>query len=292
MEFKLEKFIGPNDEYLIIKNGEIIKHSNLIQGFEINESMNLKIIYDFDSDAEVNFRIATGIRVNITELFTTISGNIKINLNIQSDAYCDFVSIKKNSSSKNRVYTNIILEDRAYIKMNELAILSSAAELESSINLNKPEAHADIKTVTINVSSETQIFTFNVFHNAPATKSELNSFGIVNNESILNINTDGAIQKHAAKAEIRQKTKGLILGQKSQISATPILEINDYDVIASHGASIGAIDEEQLFYLMSRGISRDEAEKLVISGFINPFFTSISDEKLQVVLQDWVNFHF
>ena len=41
--------------------------------------MNLKIIYDFDSDAEVNFRIATGIRVNITELFTTISGNIKIN---------------------------------------------------------------------------------------------------------------------------------------------------------------------------------------------------------------------
>jgi Fe-S cluster assembly scaffold protein SufB len=41
--------------------------------------------------------------------------------------------------------------------------------------------------------------------------------------------------------------------------------------VAAHGASIGAIDEEMFYYLMSRGISRTDAERLVIAGFINPF---------------------
>ena len=75
----------------------------------------------------------------------------------------------------------------------------------------------------------------------------------------------------------------------SHISASPILEIEDFDVVASHGASIGAIDEEMLYYLMSRGIKRSDAEKLVISGFINPFLASITEEKLHNWIMSLIN---
>ena len=49
------------------------------------------------------------------------------------------------------------------------------------------------------------------------------------------------------------------------------LEIDEYDVIASHGASIGAIDDEELYYLMSRGLTEDKAKELLIMGFIDRF---------------------
>jgi Fe-S cluster assembly protein SufD len=55
--------------------------------------------------------------------------------------------------------------------------------------------------------------------------------------------------------------------------------------VAAHGASIGAIDEEMLYYLMSRGIPRTEAERLVIAGFINPFLEAIPQESLK----EWIS---
>ena len=93
------------------------------------------------------------------------------------------------------------------------------------------------------------------------------------------------------KTTLNQKTKGIILDDESQISANPILEIDEYDVIASHGASIGAIDDEELYYLMSRGLTKEVAERMIINGLIYPFLNSINDSTLSEYIRHIIDKH-
>ncbi|HEY8396174.1 MAG TPA: SufD family Fe-S cluster assembly protein [Bacilli bacterium] len=287
MNIDFRDIIGPNDEYLVIKDGVIADHSSKVSGFWIQNDVDLKVIYTFTRDSEVDFQISEGVNLNITELFLDIAPDVDITVNysLKAGAKVNLLSVKNSKQNgKIRLNANIYLENHAYIKLNELSSLPGACELNNRLFLNETDAKAEMKTVTLNSSGKDQIFSVHIFHNSEATISQLNSYGIAANTSKLKINTDGIIKKGSAKAELRQSTKGLILDQKSHVGASPVLEINDFDVVAQHGASIGAIDEDALYYLMSRGISRSDAEKLVVSGFINPFLSAIPEGNLK----DWI----
>ncbi|NLD26317.1 MAG: SufD family Fe-S cluster assembly protein [Acholeplasmataceae bacterium] len=294
MRINKDEVLATDDEYLVISNGQVVEHSPHISDFNIDRDMKLKLFYNSDQDSEITLTLAPGINLHLTEFLEEVSDGVelRININLQKGARCEEVSLKINQeSSKIRINTNIVLAEWAYIKLNELTMLAADAEMKCHFNMNEPNSKAEIKTVAINTAHAKQVYNIKILHNSSYSVSELSSFGIANHDSQIQINTDGIIQKGAAKVELHQKTKGLVLDSKSKISASPVLEINDYDCIANHGASIGAIDEDQLYYLMSRGITRSEAEKLIISGFINPFFASVGDEGLLKWLQSWLNFN-
>src|SRR3989344_9660611 len=69
----------------------------------------------------------------------------------------------------------------------------------------------------------------------------------------------------------------LLLDAKSQAVAEPKLEIEANEVKASHAATVGKIDDEGLFYLQSRGVKQGEAEKLIVTGFLNQVIEKIED---------------
>ncbi|MBI2656509.1 SufD family Fe-S cluster assembly protein [Candidatus Woesearchaeota archaeon] len=73
----------------------------------------------------------------------------------------------------------------------------------------------------------------------------------------------------------------LKLGDKTLANSIPSLKIDANDVKASHGATVGQIDEEHMFYLMSRGLSRAEAERLIVEGFFEPIIQKIPLEELR-----------
>lgn len=77
------------------------------------------------------------------------------------------------------------------------------------------------------------------------------------------------IAKNVSKIDVFLRYKVLLLGKNSWATVKPELEIESNDVKAGHAASIGRIDEEQLFYLQSRGLSRQEAEKEIIKAFLS-----------------------
>ena len=74
-----------------------------------------------------------------------------------------------------------------------------------------------------------------------------------------------------------QESRVLMLSEKARGDANPILLIDEDDVTAGHAASVGRVDPVQLYYLMSRGISQKEAERLVIHGFLSSCCRSIAD---------------
>ena len=75
----------------------------------------------------------------------------------------------------------------------------------------------------------------------------------------------------------------------STITAKPILLIDEFDCFANHGASIGKMSDEDLFYLMSRGLTKDEAFLLILQGIVKPFVDGIPNEELRNNISESVN---
>ena len=99
--------------------------------------------------------------------------------------------------------------------------------------------------------------------------------GVILERGTLTFNGVGHIVKGAKGADAQQESRVLMLSDKARSDANPILLIDENDVTAGHAASIGQIDPEDMYYLMSRGIDKETAERLVIRGFLGTVITEI-----------------
>jgi Fe-S cluster assembly protein SufD len=91
----------------------------------------------------------------------------------------------------------------------------------------------------------------------------------------------------ARNADANQENRNLLLSHEAKADSDPVLEILTHDVIrASHGATAGPVDEEQLFYLQSRGIPYPEAEAMLVRGFLGQVLDRVPDEKLREELSE------
>jgi Fe-S cluster assembly protein SufD len=93
------------------------------------------------------------------------------------------------------------------------------------------------------------------------------------------------IQKNTRQCTTTQLNKNILLNNTATINTKPELEIYADDVTASHGATVGELDEAALFYLQSRGINLEQAKALLLEGFINDVFNTIPDATLKECLQ-------
>ncbi len=96
------------------------------------------------------------------------------------------------------------------------------------------------------------------------------------------------IEPDAAECEAYQENRNLLLDEECRAESIPELEILNEDVRCTHGATVGPVDEEQVFYLMTRGLSRRDAERAIIEGFFAPVLDRIDDEAVHARLWDYV----
>jgi Fe-S cluster assembly protein SufD len=96
------------------------------------------------------------------------------------------------------------------------------------------------------------------------------------------------VAPEAQKTDGYQTNNNLILSHSARADSIPGLEILADDVRCSHGATVGKIDEDQIFYLLSRGIPRYEAEQLLVEGYFNPIFGEIKPKDARERISIWV----
>lgn len=94
------------------------------------------------------------------------------------------------------------------------------------------------------------------------------------------------IEKDAQKSNAYQKNQNLLLSKGAWADSRPYLEILANDVRCTHGATIGKVDEQQLYYLQTRGLSKESATKLIIEGFYQEVLNRIPDDKIRENLSD------
>jgi Fe-S cluster assembly protein SufD len=121
-------------------------------------------------------------------------------------------------------------------------------------------------------------------HAAPDTTSDLFFKGVLDDSARSVWRGVIRVDKGAQKTDAYQENRNLLLTPQAHADSIPGLEIEANDVRCTHGATIGQIDKLQLFYLTSRGLSRQEAEQLIVRGFFQPVLDRIGSDEVRETL--------
>ncbi|MNJ56321.1 FeS cluster assembly protein SufD [compost metagenome] len=144
---------------------------------------------------------------------------------------------------------------------------------------------SDAKVIAIGSGSQKMNYTTRAVHFGKNSDSQMITRAVMREQATAIINGVTKIEHGATKANGEQTEKVLMLSPKARGDANPILLIDEDDVTAGHAASVGQVNPEQIYYLMSRGITKEEAERLIIYGFLAPVVADIPLEQLQQQLQ-------
>jgi Fe-S cluster assembly protein SufD len=121
-------------------------------------------------------------------------------------------------------------------------------------------------------------------HMAPNTTSDFAFKGALRDEATAVWRGMIRVEKEAQKTNAYQENRNLMLSEKAHADSIPGLEILANDVRCTHGATLGQVDREMLFYLMSRGLSRAEAERIIVRGFFQDILDRIELEPVRETL--------
>jgi len=123
-------------------------------------------------------------------------------------------------------------------------------------------------------------------HIAPNTTSDFAFKGALRDAASVVWRGMIKVEKDAQRTNAYQENRNLLLSDKAHADSIPGLEIEANDVRCTHGATIGQVDRDQLFYLMARGLSRGEAERLIVRGFFTDLLSRIELEPVREALGD------
>jgi Fe-S cluster assembly protein SufD len=163
---------------------------------------------------------------------------------------------------------------------------------ESVSHLRGQGGRSDMLAVTVaDDAQEVDARTFQI-HEAANTASDLLYKNSLDDTARTIFSGLIRVNPGAHKTDAYQKVRNLLLSDEAEANSAPGLEIEADDVRCSHGATSGQIDYEELFYLMSRGISRKESQKLVVFGFLQEAIDRIGNEAIAARLGELVHAKF
>jgi len=244
---------------------------NLRTDIVLKKNSSLKVINLFDDNSENNF-------INIVQNFDIAQDAILKNYKIDHKAnsnikyFYNNINLEKNSISENFIFStgSKFIKNEINCNLNDEY---SSAFINGILNLAKSQHH-EIKT--------------NINHLAENTKS----YQLI--KSVLNDNAKGIYQgkiyvdSKAQKTNGYQLSKALLLNENTEFDGKPELEIYADDVKCSHGATSGNLDEDAIFYLMSRGLSQQQSKELLINGFLLDAVEKITDEEIKNLIKKMI----
>lgn len=165
--------------------------------------------------------------------------------------------------------------------------------MNESDTVNKLSTHligagstSSSNVVTMTTGNQQMGIENRLINNAPHTQGTINQRGVAMNDSRLVLNGIGKIIHGAHGAHAEQENRLLMMSPGATGDANPILLIDENDVEAGHAASVGKIDQNQLYYLLSRGIPKHQAQRMVIRGFLSSVITTIPDDNIRQKMID------
>ncbi len=147
-----------------------------------------------------------------------------------------------------------------------------------AVYLMEPEARGEILSIAFASSGQHQDAGAKIVHAAPRTSGRIVSKSISKNGGRSSYRGLVKVESGATKSKSSVVCDALILDDKSRSDTYPYIEIEEQDVSIGHEASVSKIGEEQLFYLMSRGLSESEASTMIVGGFVEPLVKELPME--------------
>lgn len=196
------------------------------------------------------------------EYTSTNKTKLDIYINIEKDVTCNIYEIKHEGIYK--------LGYKYYIGENSnlnIYKINDVQEIKELIIFNLNGEKAKINYILKTISKDEEKYDLMVYHNAKNTESNIINNGVNIKDGEIKFNVSGFTPKGIKGCTLNQNNRIINLNNH-KCTIKPNLFIDENDVIANHSAHIGKCNEEEMFYLMSRGINKKEAENLIIKGFL------------------------
>lgn len=217
---------------------------------------------------------------------------IHVNENIQATLLLKLENIEK---------VNIIMEIAAGAKIRLLHHFSSDVILKEEANLfynatlesgfyildditshvyaryYLKDKEAEVNLITSTIASEQNEFDVECVHEVGMTSSHMENYAICKESGKYKIVASGKIKKGARGSKSHQSTRVLTMGEKQNASVTPLLLIDENDVEASHASALGAMNEDHLYYLQTRGLNETQALGLLTLSYVLPILRIVEN---------------
>ena len=255
--------------YHTTKNELTSQNINLKINFELEENSSLKLIDLVKDKGNKNF---INIFYNFSLEKNSILKNYKIDQFENDNIRYMFNNIKQSSNSVSETF---YLSKGSTFSKNEIFCdlkgEHSSAFVNGIFSLNKSKHH-EIKA--------------KINHLVENTKSYQLVKSVLENKSRSVYQGKIYVDSKAQKTDGYQLSKAILVDETTEFNAKPELEIYADDVKCSHGSASGSLDENSIFYLMSRGLSYKEARELLINGFLVEVINQITDEPIKKLIKN------
>lgn len=239
--------------------------------FEVNNKYDINVLkLNIKKDATIKLDIESKeeftLQIDIT-LLENVSSCVLENITGKQIKLCSKYNLLKDSSLTIKNINNIN-------SIKEQTIFSLNGE------------NASVKKVLKTISCNKEQYETIVYHNSKFTKSDIINNGVNIEAGVLEFNVSSIVPKNIDKCFVNQNNRIINLtNNKCRIS--PNMYIDCYDVIANHSAFIGTFKDEELFYLQSRGISKIDATKLLIRGFLTSELDEVQRETYNKIIDKY-----
>ena len=257
-------FNKPLIVYHISNNKIKFKNINLRLEFELKQNSSLRLIDFFNDTSEKNFI------------------NIFYNFDLKKDSILKNYKIDKTQNNNIKYSFNNINQDENTV--SESFILSSGSNFlknEINCNLNGKYSSAFVNGIFSLMNNQQHEIRTTINHLIENTKSYQLIKSILGKESKAVYQGKIFVDSIAQKTDGYQLSKAILLDETSEFNAKPELEIYADDVKCSHGSASGSLDENSIFYLMSRGLDYQQSKELLINGFVLDVIEKITDNEIK-----------
>ncbi len=247
------------------------KNINLRLNFELYENSSLRLIDLFRDTSEKNFL------------------NIFYNFDLKENSILKNYKVDKFENKNIKYSFNNIEQEKNSI--SETFILSSGSNFcknEINCNLNGEYSSAFVNGIfSINNNKHHEIRTI-INHLTENTKSYQLIKSVLEDSSRAVYQGKIFVNSKAQKTDGYQLSKAILLNKDSEFNAKPELEIYADDVKCSHGSASGSLNEDSIFYLMSRGLNYQQSRELLINGFLLDVVEKITDSEVKNLIKNMI----
>ena len=272
-----------------ILQNNIIKNSN--SKLNINaENEEIRIIYNFDDD---NINLINNIAVNVAKkckLYIVYKSNtnkecfhngvIKINALKNSKIDVIVVNTMNKNSNNFEAYENII-ESNASVNYTIIDIGGKNSITNYYSNILGEKAKNDLKTIYLGAENNIKDLNYIAELRGKQSFIDIDVQGALSGNAKKNFKGTIDFKKGCKKAKGNENEFCMLLSEKARSIALPMLLCTESDVEGNHSTASGKVDNQELFYIMSRGLSYNEAVKLIVKARFNKILSRIADEDLR-----------
>ena len=245
------------------------KNINLRLEFQLEENSSLRLIDFFSDNSEKNF---VNIFYNFDLKKNTILKNYKIDKNQNKNIKYCFNNIEQDENS-----------------ISETFILSAGSNFlknEINANLNGIYSSAFVNGIFSLINNQQHEIRTTINHLIENTKSYQLIKSVLGKESKAVYQGKIYVNSKAQKTDGYQLSKAILLDESSEFNAKPELEIYADDVKCSHGSASGSLNENSIFYLMTRGLNYQQSKELLINGFMLDVIEKITDPEIKNLVKN------